>query len=292
MPKQSFKISNSALDCYLQCPKKYKFQYVDKLKADVTKSPLLFGSAIDAALNYILESIRDKKAWNIEDACSIFSAEMDKWKGQNRLDFFKNEVPDELKDSVDPDNQEHQEAVWSNLCKRGIDCLFVYDKEIIPLIDEVLHVQARGSVPNEEGDEFVFVVDFIAKLKDGRTVLFDNKTASAKYPKNKVVKSQQLSFYIEQFPEIKLAGYIVLIKDPSREKGLTHQILIDEIPEETRAESFDKLDNTMYVIKQGEFPCNYKACKSFGKPCDYEKLCSYGDPTGLISTKKKEDIDK
>jgi hypothetical protein len=282
---KKLKISNSALDCYVQCPKKYHFKYVENLKGDYTSTPLLFGSAIDAALNYILESIRDKKEWQIETACTIFDNKMQEWHGQNKLEFFKNEVPEALQASVDEHNPDHQEEVWKNICKRGLDCLFVYDKEIIPLIEEVVSVQNRGTVLNEDGDEFVFVVDFIAKLKDGRTVLFDNKTASAKYKKKAVIESQQLSLYMEQFPQISLAGYIVLIKNPEKEKGLTYQILIDEIPEETRKKSFDLLDQTMYDIKQEKFPCNYKSCKAFGKPCEYERACSFGDYSGLVPNK-------
>ena len=130
MTKSNYRLSNSALDLYQQCPKKYYFRYKENLKGNFTSTPLLFGSAIDSALNYILESMRDKKPWAIETACTIFYTKMNEWKGQNRLEFFKNEVPEELQDSVNPNNPDHQEAVWQNLCKRGIACLFVYEKEI------------------------------------------------------------------------------------------------------------------------------------------------------------------
>lgn len=285
------KISNSAMDTYCQCPRKYKFRYIENVKGDYTSTPLLFGTAIDSALNYILESIRDNKEWTKAEALTIFGNKMYEWTGQNRLEFFKNEVPEDLKDSIDPDDPEHQMAVFHNIVQRGLVCLEVYITDFLPLLESVISVQDKGVVLNEEGDEFKFVVDFIGKLKDGRTVLFDNKTSSAKYPKNKVVKSQQLSLYIEQFPEIKYAGYVVLIKDPSREKGMKIQIMVDEIPEETRAESFDKLDKTMYSIKDGKFPCNYKSCKAFGKPCEYERACQYGNYTGLVPVYEKK-IDK
>jgi RecB family endonuclease NucS len=216
----SNRISNSALDLYVRCPKAYQFRYVEQVKGDFTSTPLLFGSAIDQALNYILESIRDKKPWELDEAKRIFCSHMEEWHGQNRLQFFKNEVPDELQDSIDEDNPEFQEQVWDNICKRGIVCLDVYEKEVLPLLDEIISVQNKFEIQNEEGDTFTGVVDFIAKLKDGRTVLLDNKTASAKYPKNKVVTSQQLSLYMDQFPEVKYSGYIVLIKNPAKEKGI------------------------------------------------------------------------
>jgi CRISPR/Cas system-associated exonuclease Cas4 (RecB family) len=283
------KISNSALDTYILCPRKFYYQYVERLKADVTKTPLLFGSAIDNALNYILESIRDKKEWTKEEAEHIFIQNMKAWGGLNKLEFFKNEVPNDLKDTIDPDDIGDQWKVWEHITERGLKCLDVYIKEVLPLIDQVLHVQHKFEVKNEEEDTFTGVIDFIAKLKDGRTVLFDNKTASAKYKKKAVVESQQLSFYMDQFPEITLAGYIVLIKNPEKEKGMTYQILIDEIPEETIAKSFDLLEKTLYNIKQEKFECNYKSCKAFGKVCEFEKLCSYGSYKGLIKNERKEE---
>ena len=283
------KISNSALDCYLLCGKKYYFQYVEKYKADLTKTPLLFGVAIDNALNYILESIRDKQPWTEDEAITRFRVVMNQWKGQNRLDFFKNEVPEDLIDNFDPENMDHQQAVWKNLVQRGSKLINTYITEVLPLIDEVLHVQYKFNVTNDDEDVFTGVIDFVAKLKDGRTVLFDNKTASAKYVKKAVVQSQQLSFYLDQFPGITLAGYIVLIKNPAKEKGLTHQVLIDTIPEETIQASYDKLDKAMKDIKAGKFEPNYKACKAFGKSCEYEMLCSFGDVRGLIKNGKKEE---
>lgn len=289
MQKSKFRLSNSSLDLYQQCPRKWAFKYKENLKGDYTSTPLLFGSAIDNALNYILESIRDKKEWSKDNAKELFIACMKTWQGQNKLEFFKNEVPEELKDSIDEDNLEHQEEVWDNITQRGLACLEVYINDVLPLIDEVISVQNKGVVQNEDGDEFTFVVDFVAKLKDGRTVLFDNKTSSAKYPKNRVIKSQQLSLYIEQFPEIKLAGYIVLIKNPAKEKGMTHQILIDEIPEQTRAESFKLLDETMQNIKEEKFPCNTKSCKAFGKDCEYKAACMYGNYEGLIPNYVKKE---
>lgn len=284
------KISNSSLDLYTQCPRKWKFKYLENVKADYTATPLLYGTAMDAALNYILESIRDSKDWTPEEACSIFDEKMQEWHGQNRLEFFKNEVPEDL-DVYGSTPEEVEQAVWDNICKRGIDSIFVYINDFLPLLESVISVQNKGTVENEEGDIFTFVVDFIGKLKDGRTVLFDNKTASAKYPKNKVIKSQQLSLYIEQFPDIKYAGYVVLIKNPEREKGMKIQIMVDEIPEETRAESFRLLDQTMKNIKEEKFPCNFKSCKAFGKICEYERACSYGDYSGLIPSREKKNDD-
>lgn len=283
------KISNTKLDLYETCGRKFKFRYIDNLKGDFTSSALLFGTALDSSLNYILESIRDKKEWTKEKAQEEFGRVLETWNGQNRLDFFKGDVPKELQDSIDEGCPGFQEQVWETLYKRGIACLDVYIQDVLPLFKEIISVQDKVEIVNEEGDIFNGVVDFIAKLQDDRVVLFDNKSSSAKYPKNKVVKSQQLSLYLEKFPEIALAGYIVLIKNPEKEKGLTHQVLIDEVPEEIKQDSFDRLEKALYNIKQEKFEPNFKACRLYNKPCEYTALCQYGSKEGLVPNYTKKE---
>lgn len=281
------KISNTKLDLYEQCPAKFKFRYKDNLKGNFTGSALLYGTAIDAALNFVLESKRDKLEINQDKANEIFIDKMNEWNPEiNRLDFFKGDLPnpDAPYDENDP---KLWEEIWENLCQRGLNSIDVYIKEVLPEIDEVISVQNAGSIKNEEDDEYVFIVDFIAKMKDGRIVLMDNKTSSAKYPKTKVKKSQQLSLYLENFPDIKHAGYIVLIKNPDK-VGCTHQILIDEIPEETTADSYDRLEKALGGIKAEIFEPNLKSCRLYGKTCEYYSKCFYNIDDGLIPAYQKK----
>lgn len=282
------KVSNTRIDLYNLCGMKYKFRYKDNLKGNYTSTPLLFGIALDNALNYILESMRDKKEWNIERAKEVFVERMNDWTGQNTLEFFKNEVPDELQEIVQPNNPEHQEAIWDHIVKRGLACIDVYIKDVLPQFEEIIEVQTTGSIKNAEEDELVFVVDFIARMKDGRVVLFDNKSSSQRYSKNKVIKSQQLSLYLEAYPHISLAGYCVLIKNPEKERGVTHQILIDEIPEETKQKSFDEVIKVLDNVKAEKFEKNEKSCWSYSKRCEYFFLCKNNDPTGLVPNYEKK----
>ena len=48
------KISHSQVSKYLACPRMYKYHYRDKLRPDTTSSALLFGDAMDKALNSFL----------------------------------------------------------------------------------------------------------------------------------------------------------------------------------------------------------------------------------------------
>lgn len=285
------RISHSKTELYQLCPAKYKFRYIDKLKADVTHSPLLFGTAIDNALNYVLESMRDGKEWTVDECKSIFIDRMNDWDGSNRLEFFNSEVPDELAGILEPKNRDHQEKIWNLMCERGLKCIDVYIAEILPQFKRIVSVQNSGAIKNEEGDEFVFVVDFVAEMHDGRIVLFDNKTSSAKYPKNKVIESQQLSLYLDTFPEIKYAGYCVMIKNPEK-VGFksTYQLMIDEIPEETTAKAYALIEKTLLGIKNQQFEVNRKGCYAFGKRCEYFDLCNYNDDSGLVPDVRKVEV--
>lgn len=274
------RISNSKLDLYQLCPRKFKFRYIEKVKGNFVSTPLLFGGAMDIALNYILQSIKDNTPWTFEEVTNLFIEQMDLWDREVPLNYFKSEIPE--------NGNENDEAIHANLIERGLACLDVYINEVLPMIDQVLYVQEKGELLNTEGDIFEFIVDAIVKLKDGRVVLLDNKTSSSKYPKNKVIKSQQLSLYLEAYPDIKYAGYAVVIKNPDRTKGTTFQFMVDEIPESTKADSFKLLEDTLLNIKQGKFGCNYKSCKAFGKECEYARACQYGDYYGLVDAYAKK----
>jgi len=50
----AIRLSNTAIDTYKTCPRKYKYHYTDKIRSSTTSSPLIFGKAIDEALNVLL----------------------------------------------------------------------------------------------------------------------------------------------------------------------------------------------------------------------------------------------
>lgn len=55
------RLSNSQIRMYSECGKKYKLHYVDRLRSTMIHGALIFGSAIDRALNHLLET-KDLKA--------------------------------------------------------------------------------------------------------------------------------------------------------------------------------------------------------------------------------------
>lgn len=61
------KLSHSQIRLYNECPKKYKLHYKDRLRPKTTTGALIFGSAIDKALNHLLETS------NLEESQQIFT---------------------------------------------------------------------------------------------------------------------------------------------------------------------------------------------------------------------------
>ena len=52
-------LSISAYNVYVECPQKYKIQYIDKIRQSQQISPLIFGLAVDKGINAILSGEGD-----------------------------------------------------------------------------------------------------------------------------------------------------------------------------------------------------------------------------------------
>lgn len=274
-------ISHSQVDLYTSCPYKYFLTRIEKWETDKTYSALLFGSAMDTALNYILLRSKHHHVPYYDTAALLFQREMEKWHGQNELVYFKNEAPptetfDDLSD------EDKQEAVFINLCTIGRAILKLYIDTILPQLGTILAVQTKRFIPNKAGDKLILVVDFKARLPDGREVTFDNKTSSdikKYYGPSSVQKSDQLAIYTEYEPS-RLAGYVAISKRPQEGKE-NYTIRVDTISEARAEEAFEKVDTTLRAIKAKEFPKNEKSCWAFGRRCEMWDLCKKGKTTGL-----------
>lgn len=276
-------ISYSKVQLYTTCPYKYYLQYVEKWSPDKTFTPLLFGSAIDSALNYVLLRLKHHHTPVAPVAKAIFSKVMNTWSlEKNELSYFKNETPD--RDDFDElDFEDKQLAVHAHLCAIGEKMIDTYITEIAPSFARIISVQTKRFIPNEAGDNLVLITDFKAELLDGRVVTFDNKTSSdikKYYGPSSVKKSTQLAIYTE-FEPSRLAGYIALQKKLV-DGAIKWNMVVDEIQETQAETAFNEIDGALHGIKSGEFPKNVLSCYSFGRQCEFWGLCKKGSTRGLI----------
>jgi hypothetical protein len=246
------KLSHSSAGKYMACPEMYRLHYKEKVRALGIGSALLFGKAIDHAIEVMLSN---------GDYANAFLAKWDRQEinGQEEylathpeIVYFKSDLDEGLL-SVD-DRAELEEkrpstinslddaksvmnqaafkrishevlsyynfACWLSLRAKGLLMLDAYDRDIKPRIKKVLAIQKPIKLESKEGDEVIGFIDLIAELDTGEVAILDNKTSGRPYEEDKVKTSAQLALYSyamsDEFPHTK-CGYLVMIKKIQKE---------------------------------------------------------------------------
>lgn len=88
-------LSASQLSCYLMCPRKYAFRYVERIDAEHRSSALAFGSAVHSALEWFHDEKLLGHAPDVFDVVSVFMADWDA-EQERRLRFKEDETADSL----------------------------------------------------------------------------------------------------------------------------------------------------------------------------------------------------
>jgi len=318
----ALRLSHSAIDKYKTCGRMFKLHYQDRIRETKNSSPLIFGSALDEALGIMLLQKKDdlteeEKELSKFTPLEMFEQMMNDCDWSN-VHFFRSDFDDKLLTEEELKLEEHERGKLS-LLKKGRMMLDAYEKEVMPKIFRVVSIQSEDELKNENGDILTSKTDFIAEWEtEGNVVLFDNKTSAKKYPKRSVIESQQLSIYSEA-ENIKQCGYIVCVKQinhvehktckecnfysVSRHKScfntisgvrcsgewlieekpeVTIQVLIDDIPEETKELVFNEIQRYASYIKEEKFDMNHDSCFQYGRKCPYYDYCREGSMKGLI----------
>ena len=178
---------------------------------------------------------------------------------------------------------------WLTMVEKGKLMIQSYKDVVMPQIERVYDIQKPISILNGDGDEISGLIDFTASFTSapGVKYIVDNKTSSKPYPANSVKESTQLATYCEA-EGVKTAAYVVVEKKIFK-KGdpIRSTVILDEIPEQTFEQTFEKYDTTLKGINAGAFPQNRKACFSFGRLCEYYAVCEYNDRSSLVDLSEK-----
>lgn len=277
---KSNRLSHSSVSTYLSCGYKYKMHYIERLRSTQTHAALLYGAALDKALDallqdharnnidYLMQTYNnifinnwrkgevnkqqvdlydnpdivyaatdvDFKLFTDKDYLSFMSALQGAYAAAGTLTSPTNEAIIELYKTI----QKRKEANgwenlgiderkffnyinWHSMAIKGRLMIKAYLEEIIPNIQQVLATQKPITIAGPDGDSITGFVDLIAKWKDGRVIIFDNKTSAREYEQDAVLKSQQLALYthaLEHEYNTRTAGFIVLRKmidkDPTK----------------------------------------------------------------------------
>lgn len=259
----------------------YKLHYIDRKRSIRTSSALVFGSAMDEALNELLLNR------NYAGAELIFTEQWLQHKENYNIDFFKSDsdvtlLTLEQAEEIDASSNKEHLLAWYTLFQKGRAMLEAYYNEILPKIVKVISVQEKIDLTGEDSDggdtadSITGIIDAIVEvvLPDGSIVeaILDNKTSSQPYTKNCVQTKEQTALYSIAKPEYSHAGFAVMLK----KKPFKIQLLIGEVPEKLKEATLNQFVDVLNKINAGKFPQNRKSCFNFASKCPYYSYCHRG----------------
>lgn len=254
------RLSHSSTSKFQDCPKAFDFHYNHNLRGVNQSAALLFGSAIDASTGALLEgkTLEEAKEVFLEnwleakvngvltklpeftkivyantdfDVDLLTSEDMDKLKLHRKV-TDAHEALLEVKKSKDyfswdgleeDDKRFWNLANWLSLRRKGYLMLDAFQSKVMPMIEEVLGVQVKVELKNEDGDSVIGYADLVARMKGcAKPVVLDVKTSAREYDKDSVLVSPQLTLYVhdlsEKYEDTRHAGFIVLHKNVKKNK--------------------------------------------------------------------------
>lgn len=182
------RISYSSLESFKQCPLKYKFSQVDKIKEPKSKEAV-FGSYIHKVLKWFYQ--KDPHFPTLDTL----------------LDYYKEYWPSSAKNK-ESRPKESEGFEWQNTdeensyFKEGIRILEEYYKINIPQQTSILDLETRFEAiidenPDKPNGKHILtgVIDRVDKLPDGKIEIIDYKTSKRVASQKDVDSNDQLSLY-------------------------------------------------------------------------------------------------
>ena len=207
------KLSHTSVSMYNFCSKCYEIHYLQGIRPKKTKSSLVFGSAIDKAFNILLETK------DLDKSLNEFNSIWQSNKNNMNLEYSKSDLDKELVEYFK--SSEKNDLEWHSLLFKGQLFIETYYREVLPKIKEVISVQEKVSLKNNEEDEIYGALDAIIKWEDNKIYIIDNKTSSVKYEETAAKDDQQLPLYYyicKEKYKLDGVGYIVLSKKINKNK--------------------------------------------------------------------------
>lgn len=283
-------LSNSQVDTYLTCQRKWHLDKVQKVRPTYLASPLYFGSLLDDTVEYYL--LKGEGSWQDyfmkrrlefevnrkpktlpQDLLSLsFGAGDcdDKLIDQSKLDEFCDSLgmePVNAKEYLDYCKQQRKSktalkedeqrifnyCAFLSLTTKGMMLLEKLIEWLDENVTEVVSVQKKIEITNGEGDKFIGYLDFVVIMKDGRKVLIDLKTSSNPklyYPEDAASTSRQLGIYSQEEGIPEVAYLIVDKKVRVREPRVRLSFVEGVITEEHLDEVFEEIEEVTLEIKE------------------------------------------
>lgn len=176
----SRKFSPSKLAVFEDCPRRYRYRYVDGLRRDTQSVEAYLGTCVHAALEELYEGLRHGKTLSEEETVAVYARVWDKgWS-----------------DKIIRHDKRWSAADWK---KAGEDCIKAYYKEQAPFTrDKTVGLEARAGFDLETPDGTWRIEGFIDRLAlgpDGAFEIHDYKTSKTLPTQRDLDEDRQLAIY-------------------------------------------------------------------------------------------------
>jgi putative RecB family exonuclease len=169
-------LSYSQINCYMTCPLKYRFHYIDKIEPPFVASALTFGSCIHEAVGTFYQSCLEGDPLSTGQVHDVYRQSWETYTKEQKIRFFNGDTVETLEAKA----------------KRMLDAFHQsYDPSVqIIGIEEPFEVDLGKRIP-----PLVGYIDAVEQAQDGTVSIVDLKTASKKYSDNTVHSNVQLTCY-------------------------------------------------------------------------------------------------
>jgi len=242
--------SNSKLSCFEQCPLKFKFHYIDKIKTETEESVEAFlGSRVHDTLEKLYKDLKFQKLNSLKELLAFYNEE---WK--------KN-----WNDSIAIVKKEYTQT---NYRKMGEKFITDYYNRYEPFNQTTtIGLETQNFV--EIGGYKIHVrIDRLAKAEDGVYEVHDYKTSNSLPTQEKLDQDRQLAVYAY--------GVKTMYPDAKRVKLIWHFVAFDkEMQSERTDDQLEQLKGeVLEVIKEIEQSKEYPAKESaLCGWCEFKSFC-------------------
>ena len=244
--------SHSRLSAFEQCPLRFKFRYIDKIKEIEKSIETHLGSAVHDTLEWVYNSVKEKKIPTIEEVITYYA---DKWQESYSEDILivKKEISSK------------------DYFNKGVEFLVGYYQKHSPFEDGTIECEKKIVIELDSKGEYKiqgFIDRLVYNLETGEYEVHDYKTGNSLPRKESFENDRQLALYsiaikneFGEEKEVCLIWHYLAHGHKICSRRTNEQL--DKLKKDT-LELIKKIEATKEFPSQKSVLCNW---------CSYKKIC-------------------
>lgn len=245
--------SHSKLCTFEQCPLKYKFRYIDKIKPEIEKTiEAHLGSSVHDTLEWVYNYVKENPE-NAPNLDEIINHYIDSW--QKEL----------TKDIIIVKKQYTQKDYFN----KGIQFLADYFQKYYPFKDGTIECEKEITINLDENTQIKGFIDrLVHDIENNRYEIHDYKTAGTLPSQEKMDQDRQLALYsiaikeiYGQDKEVLLIWHYLAYNHKIISKRTQEQL--ENLKKETK-QLIENIQNTKNFIPSKSILCEW---------CEYKSIC-------------------